>query len=106
MVKRWCARAVMVLAGVLLAACASDKVPAEAALKAAENAVGATGAEASQYDRDAAGVTKVNLNTATQRESNRFAVLGRRPQSGSSATARMSPSRSCPRPTLPGRSSS
>jgi len=54
MVKRWCARAVMVLAGVLLAACASDKVPAEAALKAA--------------DRDAAGVTKVNLNTATQRE--------------------------------------
>ena len=53
-----CARSVAVFAGVLLAACANDKVPAETALKAVENPVKAT----------VAGASGINLNTATQRE--------------------------------------
>lgn len=61
MVKRWCARTVVVLATVLLAACASDKVPAETALKAAENAVNSTVAEASKYVPDQAKALQDNL---------------------------------------------
>jgi DNA uptake protein ComE-like DNA-binding protein len=58
MVKRWCARSVVLFASVLLTACAGDKAPAESALKPAENRGNATVAEASG----------INLNTATQRE--------------------------------------
>jgi hypothetical protein len=61
MAKRWCAPTVVVLATVLLAACASDKVPAETALKTAENAVNSTVAEASKYVPDQAKALQDNL---------------------------------------------
>ncbi len=54
MVKRWSALTMVVFAGILLSACATDKVPAETALKAAESAVTATVAEASRYVPDEA----------------------------------------------------
>ncbi|HSL51355.1 MAG TPA: helix-hairpin-helix domain-containing protein [Candidatus Deferrimicrobiaceae bacterium] len=54
MLERWCPRTVVVLAGVLLTV-ASGSVPRAAPALAPST-------------RDAAGVTKVNLNTATQQE--------------------------------------
>ena len=57
MEKRWWARSVVLFAGLLLTACASEKAPPETASKTAENPVGATVAEAG-----------IDLNTATQRE--------------------------------------
>ncbi|HET8529895.1 MAG TPA: hypothetical protein VFO08_02000 [Methylomirabilota bacterium] len=63
MVKRWCALTMVVFAGVLLSACASDKVPAETALKAAESAVNATVAEASKYVPDEAKALQDSLNS-------------------------------------------
>ena len=62
MVKRWCALTMLVFAGMLLSACASDKVPAETALKAAESAVTATVAEASKYVPDEAKGLQDRLN--------------------------------------------
>lgn len=62
MVKRWCALTMVVFAGILLSACASDKVPAETALKAAESAVTATVAEASRYVPDEAKALQDSLN--------------------------------------------
>jgi DNA uptake protein ComE-like DNA-binding protein len=58
MVKRWWARSMVLFAGLLLTACASEKAPAETVPKTAENSVSETVAEASGID----------LNTATQRE--------------------------------------
>ena len=57
MEKGWCARSVVLLAGVLVTACAAETAPAETAVRAAERPVAAAVVEAS-----------VNLNTATQRE--------------------------------------
>ena len=50
--KRWVAWSVVGLASAVLVACASDKEPAEMAIKAAENAVNAAVAEASKYVPD------------------------------------------------------
>jgi competence protein ComEA len=58
MMKRWCARSVVLFASVLVTACAAEKAPAETAVRAGERPVDATVAEASS----------INLNTATQRE--------------------------------------
>lgn len=58
MVKRRCARSVVLFASVLVTACAAEKAPAETAVKAAERPVDAAVAPASS----------INLNTATQRE--------------------------------------
>lgn len=63
MVKRWCALIMVVFASVLLSACASEKVPAETALKAAESAVNATVAEASKYVPDEAKALQDSLNS-------------------------------------------
>lgn len=63
MVKRWCALTMVVFASVLLSACASDKVPAETALKAAEGAVNTTVAEASKYVPDEAKALQDSLNS-------------------------------------------
>lgn len=63
MVKRWCALTLVVFASVLLSACASEKVPAETALKAAEGAVNATVAEASKYVPDEAKALQDSLNS-------------------------------------------
>jgi hypothetical protein len=63
MVKRWGATTIAVLAGVLLGACASEKVPAETALKTAESAVTATVAEASKYVPDEAKALQDSLNS-------------------------------------------
>lgn len=63
MVKRWCALTMVLVASVLLSACASDKVPAETALKAAESAVNATVAEASKYMPDEAKALQDSLNS-------------------------------------------
>ena len=57
MVKRWCARSVVLFASVLVTACAAEKAPAEMAVKAAERPVAAV-----------APASSINLNTATQRE--------------------------------------
>ena len=58
MEKGWCAWSVVLLASVLVTACAAEKAPAETAVRAAERPVAAAVAEASS----------INLNTATQRE--------------------------------------
>jgi hypothetical protein len=63
MVKRWCALTTVVFASVLLSACASDKVPAETALKAAESAVNATVGEASKYVPDQAKAVQDSLSS-------------------------------------------
>ena len=63
MVKRWCALTMVVFVSVLLSACASEKVPAETALKAAESAVNATVAEASKYVPDEAKALQDSLNS-------------------------------------------
>lgn len=63
MVKRWCALTMVVFVSVLLSACASEKVPAETALKAAEGAVNATVAEASKYVPDEAKALQDSLNS-------------------------------------------
>jgi hypothetical protein len=63
MVKRWCVLNVVVFATVFLSACASDKVPAETALKAAESAVSATVAEASKYVPDEAKALQDSLSS-------------------------------------------
>lgn len=63
MVKRWCAMTMVMLASVLLGACASEKVPAETALKAAESTVTTTVAEASKYVPDEAKALQDNLNS-------------------------------------------
>lgn len=63
MLKRWCALTMVVFTGVLLGACASDKVPAETALKAAENAVNSTVSEASKYVPDQARSLQDSLNS-------------------------------------------
>jgi competence protein ComEA len=63
MLKRGCTRTAVVLAGVLITACASDKAPAESPFKA-EGAVPATVAESGRYVAPA----RVNLNSATQKE--------------------------------------
>lgn len=63
MVKRWCALTLVGFAAVLLSACASEKVPAETALKAAESAVNATVAEASKYVPDEAKALQDSLNS-------------------------------------------
>jgi hypothetical protein len=63
MVKRWCAPILVVFAAVLLSACASEKVPAETALKAAESAVNATVADASKYVPDEAKTVQDTLNS-------------------------------------------
>lgn len=57
MEKGWCGWSMVLLVGVLVTACATEKAPAET-LGPAERPVGATSAEASS----------INLNTATQRE--------------------------------------
>ena len=62
MPKRWFMRTAVLLASVLLTACASDKVPAETALKAAESAVSATVAEAAKYVPDEAKALQDSLN--------------------------------------------
>jgi hypothetical protein len=54
MLKRRCARSVIVLIGLVLVACASDKDPAEKAIKAAEDLVNSTVADASKYVPDQA----------------------------------------------------
>jgi hypothetical protein len=54
MLKRWCARSVIVLTSLALVACASDKDPAEKAIKAAEDLVNSTVTEASKYVPDQA----------------------------------------------------
>jgi hypothetical protein len=61
MPKRSYARVVLALAALVLAACASDKVPAETALKAAEQAVDAAVAEASKYVPDQAKALQDSL---------------------------------------------
>lgn len=58
MMNSWGARSAVLFAGILLMACASEKAPAETDLRAAERPIGATAADAS----------RINLNTATQRE--------------------------------------
>ncbi len=63
MVKRWCALTMVVFASILLSACASDKVPAETALKAAESAVSTTVAEASKYVPDQAKALQDSLTS-------------------------------------------
>lgn len=63
MPKRWFIRAAVLFASVLLTACASDKVPAETALKAAESAVSATVAEAAKYVPDEAKALQDSLNS-------------------------------------------
>jgi len=63
MPKRWFMRTAVLLASVLLTACASDKVPAETALKAAESAVSATVAEAAKYVPDEAKALQDSLNS-------------------------------------------
>jgi hypothetical protein len=54
MLTRWCARSVIILISLALVACASDKEPAEKAIKAAEDLVNSTVAEASKYVPDQA----------------------------------------------------
>jgi len=63
MPKRWFIRTAVLFASVLLTACASDKVPAETALKAAESAVSATVAEAAKYVPDEAKALQDSLNS-------------------------------------------
>ena len=63
MLKRWCALTLVLFVAVLLSACASEKVPAETALKAAESAVNTTVAEASKYVPDQAKALQDNLNS-------------------------------------------
>ena len=58
MFKHWFARSIVVVAALALAACASDKEPAEKALKAAEDAVTAAVAEGSKYVPDQAKVVQ------------------------------------------------
>lgn len=61
MLQRSYARAILALAALVLAACASDKVPAETALKAAEQAVSTAVAEASKYVPDQAKALQDSL---------------------------------------------
>lgn len=61
MPQRSYTRAVLALAALVLAACASDKVPAETALKAAEQAVSTAVAEASKYVPDQAKALQDSL---------------------------------------------
>jgi hypothetical protein len=61
MLKRWCARSVIVLIGLVLVACASDKDPAEKAIKAAEDLVNSTVPEASKYVPDQAKALQDSL---------------------------------------------
>jgi len=63
MVKRWCVLTIVVFASVLLSACASDKVPAETALKAAESAVNTTVAEAAKFVPDDAKALQDRLSS-------------------------------------------
>ncbi len=59
----------LVLAGWLLASCASDKAPAEAAIKAAEEAVNAAKVEASRYVPDQARALEASLASAKEKAS-------------------------------------
>jgi hypothetical protein len=63
MPKRSYARVVLALVALVLAACASDKVPAETALRAAEQAVNAAVAEASKYVPDQAKALQDSLGS-------------------------------------------
>jgi hypothetical protein len=63
MPKRSYARIAVALATLVLAACASDKVPAETALRAAEQAVSTATAEASKYVPDQAKALQDSLAT-------------------------------------------
>jgi len=63
MVKRWCVLTIVVFASALLSACASDKVPAETALKAAESAVNTTVAEAAKFVPDDAKALQDRLSS-------------------------------------------
>lgn len=58
MEKGWCAWSMVLFASVLVTACATEKAPAETAVRAAERPVAAAVSEESS----------INLNTATQRE--------------------------------------
>ena len=63
MLKHWFARSVLVIAALALAACASDKEPAEKALRAAEDAVNAAVADGSKYLPDQAKAVQSSLQS-------------------------------------------
>src|SRR5262245_38034236 len=64
MLRHWCYRIAVVAVGLVLTACASDKDPAEKALRAAEDAIGAVKAEAQQYVPDQLAATEAALKSA------------------------------------------
>ena len=64
MTTRFFNRALLVLAGLVLAACASDQGPAESAIKAAEAAVNSVMAEATKYVPDQARAVQDALKSA------------------------------------------
>jgi hypothetical protein len=64
MLKRWTCLTIVVLATSLVAACASQKVPAEAAVKAAEQAFAAVKVEAVKYVPDQVKGVQDTLETA------------------------------------------
>ena len=63
MLKHWFARSVLVIAALALAACASDKEPAEKALRGAEDAVNAAVADGSKYLPDQARAVQSSLQS-------------------------------------------
>ena len=64
MTTRFFNRALLVLAGLVLAACASDQGPAESAIKAAEAAVNSAVAEGAKYVPDQARAVQDALKAA------------------------------------------
>ena len=64
MLKRWTCLTVVLLAAALVAACASQKAPAEAAVKAAEQAFDAAKAEAMKYVPDQVKGVQSSLEAA------------------------------------------
>jgi predicted small secreted protein len=78
MLKPWFVRSVVVLTGLLLAACATEQGPAEQALKAAENAVNSAAAEAVKYVPDQVKTVQDQLKSLkdTYAKGDYKAVLG------------------------------